>query len=195
MIENFYDKPTKTPHDVNVLAKFIVDSITQPQKMKFGSFVTPSKRVEGWEACLTTAIAKPPDETPACRPPHDLSLTSLSLRNRLSQTPATALSAGSYPDRLEARFRFKLQGCCSTSKDSLFFPGIVVFRCTGPAFTGTPVFGPYEILLTPELIAQLRSQYHLDEPFLTQYWIWLKSAVHGDLGDSTITGQPVTTST
>lgn len=47
---------------------------------------------------------------------------------------------------------------------------------------------------SPQLIAQLRSEYNLDEPFLTQYWIWLKSAVHLDLGDSTITGLPVTKS-
>ena len=45
---------------------------------------------------------------------------------------------------------------------------------------------------SPELIAQLRSQYHLDDPFLTQYWIWLENALHGDLGHSTVTGLPVT---
>ena len=45
---------------------------------------------------------------------------------------------------------------------------------------------------SPELIAQLRSQYHLDDPFLTQYWIWLQNALHGDLGHSTVTGLPVT---
>ena len=45
---------------------------------------------------------------------------------------------------------------------------------------------------SPELIAQLRAQYHLDDPFLTQYWIWLQNALHGDLGHSTVTGLPVT---
>lgn len=44
---------------------------------------------------------------------------------------------------------------------------------------------------SPELIRQLRVQYHLDEPFLTQYWIWLRHALHGDLGRSTVTGLPV----
>jgi peptide/nickel transport system permease protein len=44
---------------------------------------------------------------------------------------------------------------------------------------------------TPELIAQLRSQYHLDEPFLTQYWIWLSGALHGDLGASSFSGVSV----
>jgi peptide/nickel transport system permease protein len=45
---------------------------------------------------------------------------------------------------------------------------------------------------SPALIHQLRVQYHLDEPFLTQYWIWLKNAAHLDLGRSTVTGLPVT---
>jgi peptide/nickel transport system permease protein len=45
---------------------------------------------------------------------------------------------------------------------------------------------------SPELIHQLRAQYHLDDPFLTQYWLWLKHAVHFDLGRSTVTGLPVT---
>jgi peptide/nickel transport system permease protein len=44
---------------------------------------------------------------------------------------------------------------------------------------------------TPELIAQLRSQYHLDEPFLTQYWIWPSGALHGDLGASSFSGVSV----
>ncbi|HEY1367640.1 MAG TPA: ABC transporter permease [Gaiellaceae bacterium] len=45
---------------------------------------------------------------------------------------------------------------------------------------------------SPALIHQLREQYHLDDPFLTQYWIWLKAAAHFDLGRSTVTGLPVT---
>jgi peptide/nickel transport system permease protein len=44
---------------------------------------------------------------------------------------------------------------------------------------------------TPELIAELRDQYNLDEPFLTQYWIWLSGALQGDLGLSSITGTSV----
>ena len=47
---------------------------------------------------------------------------------------------------------------------------------------------------SPALINQLREQYHLDEPFLTQYWIWLNNAAHLDLGRSTVTGLPVTAS-
>ena len=46
---------------------------------------------------------------------------------------------------------------------------------------------------TPELIAQVREQYHLDEPFLTQYGLWLQGAVHGDFGTSVIQQRSVGT--
>lgn len=45
---------------------------------------------------------------------------------------------------------------------------------------------------TPETVEELRRQYHLNESFLTQYWIWLKDAARLDFGDSTITTLPVT---
>jgi peptide/nickel transport system permease protein len=37
---------------------------------------------------------------------------------------------------------------------------------------------------TPAGIAQAREQLHLNQPFLEQYVIWLRDAVHGDLGTS-----------
>ncbi|MEV0165962.1 peptide/nickel transport system permease protein [Nonomuraea fuscirosea] len=39
--------------------------------------------------------------------------------------------------------------------------------------------------LTPEYLAAIRAQYHLDDPFLVQYGRWLGDAVTGDLGRST----------
>ncbi len=36
----------------------------------------------------------------------------------------------------------------------------------------------------PEVLAQLEERYHLNEPFLTRWWLWLTSALHGDLGES-----------
>ena len=33
-------------------------------------------------------------------------------------------------------------------------------------------------------MAQIEARYHLNEPFLTRYWLWLTGAVHGDLGES-----------
>jgi peptide/nickel transport system permease protein len=38
--------------------------------------------------------------------------------------------------------------------------------------------------LPPDAIKILEARYHLDQPFFTQYWIWLSNAMHGDLGIS-----------
>ena len=44
----------------------------------------------------------------------------------------------------------------------------------------------------PQLIASLRVKYHLDEPVPTQYALWVRDVVHGDLGASLRTDVPVT---
>jgi peptide/nickel transport system permease protein len=44
---------------------------------------------------------------------------------------------------------------------------------------------------TPETIAALRAQFHLDEPFLSRYWLWLSDALQGDLGASSVSGLSV----
>ena len=36
----------------------------------------------------------------------------------------------------------------------------------------------------PKVVAQIRQEFHLNEPFLGQYWHWLSGAVHGDFGRS-----------
>src|SRR6185312_6751320 len=46
---------------------------------------------------------------------------------------------------------------------------------------------------TPELIASLRHQFHLDQPFLVQYLDYVKGIFHLDFGTSTRTGEPVGT--
>ena len=38
--------------------------------------------------------------------------------------------------------------------------------------------------VSPELLAQVRAQYHLDDPFFVQYLHWLGSVLHGDFGRS-----------
>ena len=38
--------------------------------------------------------------------------------------------------------------------------------------------------ISPEALHALEHRYHLDQPFLVQYWEWLKAALHGDLGTS-----------
>jgi peptide/nickel transport system permease protein len=45
--------------------------------------------------------------------------------------------------------------------------------------------------VTPEAVAAVRAQFHLDESFLSQYWNWLSSALHGDFGTSIRSGTPV----
>lgn len=55
---------------------------------------------------------------------------------------------------------------------------------------------PAQILLgqaaTPERVAEIRTQLGLDRSIPEQYLLFLRGAVTGDLGDSIITGQPVT---
>jgi peptide/nickel transport system permease protein len=45
--------------------------------------------------------------------------------------------------------------------------------------------------LTPDRIAAVRAQYHLDEPLWTQYGLWVRGVLHGDLGQSMYYQQPV----
>jgi len=43
----------------------------------------------------------------------------------------------------------------------------------------------------PALLAQLRAQYHLDQPFIVQYWYYMTGIFQGNLGVS-FSGEPVT---
>ena len=45
--------------------------------------------------------------------------------------------------------------------------------------------------VSPETIASIRAQYHLDDPFLVQYARWLSGVVRGDLGRSLVFRQEV----
>jgi peptide/nickel transport system permease protein len=56
---------------------------------------------------------------------------------------------------------------------------------------------PVDVLLgtrprTPEMVTMLRHEYHLDKPFLTQYWLWAKEAIQFNFGNSIETTLPVT---
>ena len=44
----------------------------------------------------------------------------------------------------------------------------------------------------PEVVEQIRHNMGLDQPVLVQFWIFLKNAAHGDLGNSIQTHEPVT---
>ena len=55
---------------------------------------------------------------------------------------------------------------------------------------------PVEVLLgtrpnSPQLVASLRAEYHLNDSFLDQYWLWLRGAAHLNFGNSIITSEPV----
>jgi peptide/nickel transport system permease protein len=56
---------------------------------------------------------------------------------------------------------------------------------------------PAQIMLgqqaTQEQVQQVRENMGLDKPILVQYGLFLKDALRGDLGDSIVTGRPVTT--
>jgi len=49
-----------------------------------------------------------------------------------------------------------------------------------------------EFVTTPDQIAQMRAQLHLDEPILKQYGRFVANAVRGDLGTSIRSRRPVT---
>jgi peptide/nickel transport system permease protein len=43
---------------------------------------------------------------------------------------------------------------------------------------------------SPEQVAAIEAEYHLNEPFLVQYWFWISGALHGDFGRSIVSGTP-----
>lgn len=45
--------------------------------------------------------------------------------------------------------------------------------------------------VTPEVLAAIRRQYSLDDPFLVRYWNWLTGVLHGNFGQSLINRQDV----
>lgn len=47
--------------------------------------------------------------------------------------------------------------------------------------------------LPPQAIRSIEAQYHLNRPFLERYWLWLGELLHGNLGRSTVSREPVTT--
>ena len=49
------------------------------------------------------------------------------------------------------------------------------------------------IIPTPELIADVRARYGLDEPIWVQYFVWLRDLLSGDLGYSLLFSMPVAT--
>jgi peptide/nickel transport system permease protein len=67
--------------------------------------------------------------------------------------------------------------------------GIFALMEVAPGSTEQILVGPRPA--TPELLASLRAEYHLDDPFLLRYVSWLEGAVGLDFGTSTRTGESV----
>jgi peptide/nickel transport system permease protein len=56
---------------------------------------------------------------------------------------------------------------------------------------GDPVQTMLGFRATPQNVATIRHQLHLDEPLLTQYIDWMKGLVHGDLGRDYVSHAPL----
>lgn len=66
---------------------------------------------------------------------------------------------------------------------TLFLASVVIFSAV--LLTGDPIAAlAGGAKPTPELIAQIRAEHHLDEPVWTRYWLWLSGVLQGDFGRS-----------
>jgi len=74
----------------------------------------------------------------------------------------------------------------------LFLVSVVVFAAT-QALPGDPALAILGRSATPQSLAALRRQLHLDQPVLSQYWSWIAGLLHGNLGKSLAAQEPVTT--
>lgn len=81
----------------------------------------------------------------------------------------------------------------------LFLP-VVMFGVTVIIVLLLQLLGPAEraiaFITNPQQLVHLQAiikQYGLDQPFYIQYWNWLVAAVHGNLGYSRVTSEPVLT--
>jgi peptide/nickel transport system permease protein len=72
----------------------------------------------------------------------------------------------------------------------LFFSTFIVFMVIHliPGDAATVLAGPNA---TPEALAAIRKDMGLDQPLLVQYAVWVGHLLQGDLGKSTLSGQPI----
>lgn len=68
--------------------------------------------------------------------------------------------------------------------------GVFSLLQAAPGSTERALLGAQQA--SPATLAAIRHQYHLDLPFMEQYWLWLKAALQGNFGHSVSTLQPVT---
>ncbi|ALS58686.1 MULTISPECIES: ABC transporter permease [Pandoraea] len=75
---------------------------------------------------------------------------------------------------------------------TLFIVSMLIFGLQ-KMLPGDPVLAMAGEDQNPQVIAALREKYHLDKPLPTQYALWMGDVLHGNLGNSLRTGEPVTT--
>jgi peptide/nickel transport system permease protein len=74
----------------------------------------------------------------------------------------------------------------------LILVSILVFLAT-QALPGDPARAILGRSATPQSLAALRRQLHLNQPVFTQYWTWITGLLHGNLGRSLAAQEPVST--
>jgi peptide/nickel transport system permease protein len=74
----------------------------------------------------------------------------------------------------------------------LILVSLLVFLAT-QALPGDPARAILGRLATPESLAALRRQLHLDRPVIEQYWTWVTGLLHGNLGTSLAAQEPIST--
>ena len=66
---------------------------------------------------------------------------------------------------------------------TLFFVSLMIFMLQH-LLPGDPALALAGEERDPAVIAQIRAQYHLDQPWPVQYVVWISGVLHGDLGES-----------
>ena len=74
----------------------------------------------------------------------------------------------------------------------LILVSILVFLAT-QALPGDPALAILGRSATPQSLAALRRQLHLDQPVFTQYWTWVTGLLRGNLGRSLEAQEPIST--
>ena len=75
---------------------------------------------------------------------------------------------------------------------TLFVASVVIYGALylAPGDPATLLAGGH---ITPQIIAEIHKQYHLNDPVWVRYWDWLTGFLHGNLGQSFVYREPVTT--
>ena len=75
----------------------------------------------------------------------------------------------------------------------VFFGATLLIYFLVFAMPGDPILALFgDRTPNPAVVEQLREQYHLNDPFLVQYWYYITGVFQGDLG-TTFSGRPVST--